>query len=171
MRVPAGLSDQLGQRARTNSEQLLTIVRPFGMWKHDPEQIHITPGSVSDHVGRVARPPQTSIEPVYYGVGSDVMAFLMTYHQHAAQKHPEVERLVKELIEHPSQRARSHETPGTGPSGKPLLLVHADIRHGHRIYTGRMYMLRSRHGSSRAPSAHIPVVEDFSRSVGEEDAR
>jgi hypothetical protein len=29
-----GLSDQLGQRARTNSEQLLSITRSYGEWKH-----------------------------------------------------------------------------------------------------------------------------------------
>src|SRR4029077_16425585 len=33
--------------------------------------------------------------------GTSRMAFLMTYHQHAAQKHP-VEGWLKELIEHPS---------------------------------------------------------------------
>ena len=33
-----------------------------------------------------------SIEPVYYGVGSDVMALLITYHQHAAQKQPVMPR-------------------------------------------------------------------------------
>ena len=52
----SGLSDQLGQRARTNSEQLLAITRPYGEWKRDPEKIHITPGLGGDHVGRVARP-------------------------------------------------------------------------------------------------------------------
>ena len=44
---------------------------------------------------------EISIEPVYYGVSSDIMAFAMTYHQHGAQKHP-VEGWIEELIEHPS---------------------------------------------------------------------
>jgi cytochrome c oxidase subunit II len=43
----SGLSDQLGQRARTNSEQLITITRPYGEWKRDPDKVPITPGSVS----------------------------------------------------------------------------------------------------------------------------
>ena len=58
-----GLSDQLGQRARTNSEQLILITRPYGKWKHDPEQLHITPGSVSITSG-VWPDPETSIEQV-----------------------------------------------------------------------------------------------------------
>jgi cholesterol oxidase len=42
-----GLSSELGQRARTNSEQLLSITRTRGKWKRDPEKVHITPGSVA----------------------------------------------------------------------------------------------------------------------------
>ena len=81
------LSDQLGQLARTNSEQLLCQRRPYGDWKRDPEQVHITPGSVSITSG-VWPDPQTSIEPVMYGVGSDLMGFLLTAHQEGEQKHP-----------------------------------------------------------------------------------
>ena len=45
-RLP-GLSSQAGTRARTNSEQLLAITRTHGQWERDPEQIRLTPGSVS----------------------------------------------------------------------------------------------------------------------------
>ena len=95
------LSDKLGKGARTNSEQLLSISRKFGDWKRDPEKIHITPGSVAITSG-VWPDAQTSIEPVAYGVSSDIMAFALTYHQQGAQKHP-VEGWLKELVEHPSQ--------------------------------------------------------------------
>jgi cholesterol oxidase len=44
----------------------------------------------------------TSIEPTIWGVGSDVFAFLVTYHQHGEQKHATASRL-KELVGHPSQ--------------------------------------------------------------------
>ena len=97
----SGMSGQLGQRARTNSEQLLAVTRTYGQWKRDPEKIHITPGASAITCG-VWPDAETSIEPVYYGVGSDVMAFLMTYHQHGEQKHASREWL-KELVEHPSQ--------------------------------------------------------------------
>jgi cholesterol oxidase len=41
-----GLSDQLGQGARTNSEQLISITRPYADWKRDPDKVHITHGMV-----------------------------------------------------------------------------------------------------------------------------
>jgi hypothetical protein len=96
-----GLSDQLGKRARTNSEQLISITRPYGEWRRDPDRIHVTPNSVAITSG-VWPDDQTSIEPVGYGVGSDLMAFALTYHQHGAQKHP-VEGWLEALVEHPWQ--------------------------------------------------------------------
>ena len=64
-RLP-GLSSELGQRARTNSEQLLAITRTHGQWKRDPEKIRITPGSVAITSG-VWPDALTSIEPVCWG--------------------------------------------------------------------------------------------------------
>src|SRR5688572_7206809 len=82
-----GLSSQLGQRARTNSEQILMINRPHAEWKRDPDKMHFAPGSVAITSG-VWPNAETSIEPVHYGVGSNVFALLSTYHQHGEQKHP-----------------------------------------------------------------------------------
>ena len=156
-----GLSDKLGQGARTNSEQLISISVPYGNWKHDPERVLITPGSVSITSG-VWPDAQTSIEPVYYGVGSDIMAFLLTYHQQGAQKHP-VEGWLKELVEHPSK-----------------VLGHLDARHWSERQVVLLCMqtsdtsidlfwkddmLRSRHGRGTPPSTHIPVVEDFANRL------
>jgi len=152
-----GLSDQLGQRARTNSEQLLTITRPYGDWKRDPEKVPITPGSVSITSG-VWPDAQTSIEPVYYGVGSDLMAFLMTYHQHGAQKHP-VEGWLKELVEHPSSVLRWGDVRHWSERQVVLLCMQTSDTSIELYWKDDM--LRSRHGSGPAPSTHIPVVEDF----------
>ena len=96
-----GLSSQLGQRARTNSEQLLAVTRTHGEWERDPEKIRLTPGSVSITSG-VWPDPVTSIEPVYWGVGSDLFAYLVNEHRDGAQKHPTAS-WVKELAEHPGQ--------------------------------------------------------------------
>ena len=63
-KLPQGCPAQLGQRARTNSEQLLSVTRPYGEWKEDPEKIHIHPGSVSITSG-VWPDEVTSIEPLY----------------------------------------------------------------------------------------------------------
>src|SRR5262249_18440391 len=95
------LSSHLVQRARTNSEQLLGITRTHGEWERDPDKIRLTPGSVSITSG-VWPDDVTSIEPVYWGVGNDLFAFLVTYHEHGEQKHPTA-TWVKELVEHPTQ--------------------------------------------------------------------
>jgi hypothetical protein len=84
-----------------------------------PISSHITPGSVAITSG-VWPDDQTSIEPVYYGVGSDLMTFVLTYHQHGAQKHP-VEGWLKSLIEHPSEVLDTRRAPlvGACSSGRP----------------------------------------------------
>jgi cholesterol oxidase len=153
----SGLSDQLGQRARTNSEQLISITRPYGDWKRDPEKLPISPGSVAITSG-VWPDAQTSIEPVYYGVGSDVMAFLMTYHQHGAQKHP-VEGWLKDLVEHPSNVLRWSDVRHWSERQAVLLCMQTSDTSIELYWKDGM--LRSRHGSGPAPSSHIPVVEDF----------
>jgi cholesterol oxidase len=96
-----GLSSQFGQRARTNSEQLLAVTRTHGEWERDPERIRLTPGSVSITSG-VWPDPQASIEPTIWGVGSDVFAFLVTHYQHGEQKHATASWL-KEFVGHPGQ--------------------------------------------------------------------
>jgi len=152
-----GMSDQLGQRARTNSEQLLAVTRTYGQWKRDPEKIHITPGSVAITSG-VWPDPVTSIEPVYYGVGSDVMAFLLTYHQHGEQQHPTREWL-KELVEHPGQ-VLGFGDPRHWSERIAVLLCMQTTDTSIELYwhDGRLH---SRTGSGTAPSVHIPVVEEF----------
>jgi cholesterol oxidase len=154
-RLPA-LSSQLGQRARTNSEQLLYIERTHGEWKRDPERIHIMPGSVTITSG-VWPDPVTSIEPTYWGLGSNVFAFLGTYHQHGEQKHS-IESWLKELISHPVE-----------------VLGKADPRHwSERSFVAlcsqttdtsiELYwhddLLRSR-PSGTPPAVHVPAIEDF----------
>jgi cholesterol oxidase len=153
----SGLSDQLGQRARTNSEQLISITRPYGEWKRDPEKIPIAPGSVSITSG-VWPDAQTSIEPVYYGVGSDVMAFLLTYHQHGAQKHP-VEGWLKELVEHPLNMVGRLDVRHWSERQAVMLCMQTSDTSIELYWKDGM--LRSRHGSGPAPSTHIPVVEEF----------
>ena len=152
-----GLSDQLGQNARTNSEQLISIVRPYADWKRDPDKIHITPGSVSITSG-VWPDAQTSIEPVYYGVGSDIMAFALTYHQQGAQKHP-VEGWLKELIEHPSKVLGRLDARHWSERQVVMLCMQTSDTSIELYWKDDM--LRSRYGSGTPPSAHIPVVEDF----------
>jgi cholesterol oxidase len=155
-RLP-GLSRELGQRARTNSEQLLSITRTFGEWERDPEKIHITPGSVAITSG-VWPDAVTSIEPTIWGVGSDVFAFLMTYHQHGAQKHPTLSWL-RQLVEHPTQ-VLGFNDPRHWSERTVIMLCMQTTDTSIELYW-HDGLLRSRHGSGTPPPVHIPIVEDF----------
>ena len=140
-----GLSSELGQRARTNSEQLLAVTRTHGEWKRDPEKIHITPGSVAITSG-VWPDPVTSIEPTIWGVGSDLFAFLVTYHQHGEQKHPTASWL-KELIEHPAQ-VLSFDDARHWSERTVIMLCMQTTDTSIELYW-HDGLLRSRHGSAR----------------------
>ena len=151
-----GLSSELGKRARTNSEQLLYITRTHAEWERDRERIHIMPGSVTITSGTWPD-PVTSIEPTYWGLGSNVFAFLGTYHQHGEQKHS-FESWLKEILKHPSEE-----------------ILPADPRHwSERSFVAlcsqttdtsiELYwhdgLLHSK-PSGTPPSVHVPAIEDF----------
>ena len=151
------LSAQLGQRARTNSEQLLAVTRSHGEWSRDPERIRLTPGSISITSG-VWPDDVTSIEPVYWGVGSDLFAYLVTQHQHGEQAHPTAAWL-RQLLEHPGE-VLSFDDARHWSERTVIMLCSQTTDTSLELYwhDGR---LRSRHGSGAAPAVHIPVVEDF----------
>ena len=152
-----GLSSQLGQRARTNSEQLLAITRTHGEWERDPDKIRLTPGSVSITSG-VWPDDETSIEPVYWGVGNDFFAFLVTYHQHGEQKHPTAGWL-KELVKHPPEVLGTSD-PRHWAERTVIMLCSQTTDTSIELYWDDD-LLRSRHSSGAAPSVHVPIIEDF----------
>ena len=151
-----GLSSQLGQRARTNSEQLLAVTRPYKRWHTDREKIHITPGCVSITSG-VWPDEHTSVEPTVWGVGSNVFAFLVTYHQHGAQPHPTVE-WVKQLVEHPAE-VLGFDDPRHWSERTFVALCMQTTDTSIELYW-HDGLLRSR-PSGTPPSVHNPVIEDF----------
>jgi cholesterol oxidase len=154
-RLP-GLSKELGHRARTNSEQLLYVTRSHEDWQRDPGKIHITPGSVAITSG-VWPDDVTSIEPTYWGVGSNVFALLGTYHQHGEQKHP-LASWLKELAEHPTEvLGISDPRHWSERSFVALCMQTTDTAIDLYWHDG---LLRSR-PSGKPPSVHIPVIEDF----------
>lgn len=100
----------------------------------------------------------TSIEPVYWGVGSDLFAFLVTYHQHGEQKHPTLSWL-KELIEQPTEVLSFDDARHWSERTVVMLCMQTtDTSIDLYWHDGR---LRSRRGSSPPPSVHIPIVEEF----------
>ena len=144
-----------GRSGPHDSEQLILVARPYDGWKHDPERIHITPDRWRSH--RASGPTETSIEPVYYGVGSDLMAL---YHLSPGQRAEAPSGgWLKALVERQREGPRLARRPP---------LVRAAIDHSCMRTSDpsiELYwhdgMLRSQHGSGPPPDTHIPVVEAF----------
>ena len=140
---------------RTNSEQLLPVVRTHGEWKTDPEKIHIQPGSVAITSG-IWPDAVTSIEPTYWGVGSNIFALLGTYHQRGEQKHP-FESWLKEVFEHPEVLIAGDPRHWSERSFVALCMQTTDTSIDLYWKDG---LLRSRPGQGKPPSVHILIVEE-----------
>lgn len=115
-----------------------------------PGSVAITSGVWPDAV--------TSIEPVYYGVGSNVMGFLTTHHQHGEQQHP-IASWLKQLVEHPGEVLAFDDVRHWSERTAIMLCMQTtdtsiDLYWHHGL-------LRSRPGSGPPPQVHIPVVEEF----------
>ncbi len=155
---PAG-SDELRAAARHHPHATAS-------GSDDPDRIRLTPGSVSITSG-VWPDSETSIEPVYWGVGNDLFAFLVTYHQHGEQKHPTA-AWIKELIEHPTE-VLSFDDARHWAERTVIMLCSQTTDTSIELYwhDGR---LRSRHAGT-PPSVHIPIVEKFVDRMAANDGR
>ena len=160
---PACRASSGNERGRTPNS-FSTITRTHGEWKRDPEKIHITPGSVAITSG-VWPDAVTSIEPTYWGVGSDVFAFLGTYHQHGEQKHPTASWL-KELVATPGRGARLRR-PAPLVRAQLHRAVHADDRHLDRAVLARRPAAEPAIRNTSL-GAHLRSIEDFVDRCGKE---
>ncbi|MBV9889727.1 MAG: GMC family oxidoreductase [Rhizobacter sp.] len=152
-----GLSGELGKRARTNSEQLLVLTRPHDEWQQDPDRLRITPGSVAITCG-VWPDARTSIEPVYYGVGSSLLSLMFTAHQHGEREHPALS-WMKQLSAHPAETLGLGDPRRWSERSAILLCMQTTDTSIDLYWDG--FLLRSRHGAGTPPKAHIPIVEEF----------
>ena len=100
----------------------------------------------------------TSIEPVYWGVGNDFFAFLITYHQHGEQKHPTAGWL-KELVKHPREVLGASD-PRHWAERTVVMLCTQTTDTSIELYW-HDGLLRSRHSDGAAPSVHVPIIEEF----------
>jgi cholesterol oxidase len=102
--------------------------------------------------------PVTSIEPVYWGPGSDLFAFLVNEHRDGAQKHPTT-AFVKDLAGHPG-RILGFGDARHWSERTVIMLCSQTTDTWLELYWDDD-RLRSRPGAGAAPQVHIPVVEKF----------
>lgn len=155
------LSDQLGLRARTNSEMLLSMTIPYDVWEKDPERYHFSPGSVGITSG-IWPDPETSIEPNFWGIGSNALGLMLNWHQEGHQDHP-FEDLVKQAIEHPSDVFGGLDVRHW--SERTTVLLCMQTRDNYIDVYWKDGMLHSKQGDGLPVQVHIPVVEEFADRV------
>lgn len=155
------LSDRLGKLARTNSEALLGSVIPYGAWKKDPHRFISTPGSVAI-TSAIWPDDDTSIEPVYYGVGSNVMAFLSTHHTMGTEGRRTLAWL-KEFLKHPMQVAAIDDPRGW--SERCVILLCMQTRDESIDLYWKNGGLHSRQGTGAKPPACIPSANEVLRRL------
>ncbi|MHC5541539.1 GMC oxidoreductase, partial [Singulisphaera rosea] len=157
------LSDRLGKLARTNSEALLGSVIPYGAWKKHPDRFIASPGSVAITSG-IWPDDTTSIEPVYYGVGSNVMAFLSTYHTQGTEEHRSLAWLA-ELMRHPV-KVLGLDDPRHWSERSVILLCMQTRDESIELYWGNG-ALHSRLDEETPPPAYIPSANEVLRRLAD----
>lgn len=159
----AGVSDQLGNITRTNSEALLGIVAR----KKDidySQGIAITSGVYPDD--------NTQIETVRYGKGHDAMALLTTLLVGGDKPWPRPLRFLGSIIRHPLTFLRFLIPFGWARRATILLVMQKIDNYLRLEYQRRWWRLGGRsmnsnwHTSKKVPS-YIPVANEFARRMGQ----
>lgn len=155
----ANLSNRVGHRARTNSEELLSVTVPYEVWEKDPHRYRFVPGSWS--VTSAAWPdPSLSAEPVFYGVGSNAMGMLLTWHQEGSQKHP-IEGWLKEAVEHPGRILGTFDERHWSERTAIYLMMQSKDNYIDLYWEGDLLRSRTPEHLEDPLKVHIPEAEHF----------
>lgn len=157
------LSDRLGRYARTNSESLLSIYRTVKEYEEHPERFHITPSAASV-TGCISPDDNSLLGPVKYGVGSDIMALLYTYHDQSGDPH-HFRQWLKHLVEHPRETFQADATSHWAQRNVNLLCME-DLDNHIDLYW-HDGMLRSKHDPGQEMPAVQPIVNETANRIAE----
>lgn len=139
---------------------------PYDVWREDPERWHFAPGTRAC-TSAVWPDRWTSVEPCFYGLGSDAMGMMLNWHQHGHQDHP-TENWIKEMITH----------PGTvfGPldvrhwSERTVMFNNMQSKDNYIDLLWHDGMMHSRKPADMTDPLriHTPVIEDFIDKIAAE---
>ncbi len=155
------LSPRLGSLTRTNSESLVGVVNATPPGDGDfTHGVAITSSFFPD--------PNTHIEPVRYGKGSNSMLLLETVMSDGQEGVPRYKQWAREAIKHPWDVVRSVYVRRASEKGI-IALVMQNVNNsitvaGERTRSGR-FRLRSRQGEGAPNPSWIPVANDAMRRL------
>ena len=157
------LSDELGKRARTNSEALIGVQRSEQDYKADPERFHFVPGT-SSVTAAIQADEESTMGPVYYGPGSNAMALAFTAEGVAGNEH-EFRAWLMELIEHPIHTASVDDARNWSQRGFPMLCMRDHDDWLDLFMTDGI--LRSKPGRAGAPPPFLEIANDVASRIAE----
>jgi cholesterol oxidase len=157
-----GVSDQLGNYVRTNSEAILTVdSRQRDVDWND--QIAITSGIRVDE--------STQIEMVRYNKGSDLLFSLSSVLTDGGGRIPRQLRFLGAILRHPLQALRALWPFGQAARNSVILAMQTHESHMRLRYKRRLWRL-GRHGpvstvppGQRKVPAYIPVANEVARRM------
>jgi cholesterol oxidase len=159
-----GLSPQLGNYVRTNSESLLGVMSKDKSvdWN---DQIAITSGIYADAT--------THVEMVRYNKGSDVLLNLLTLLTDGGGAVPRGVRYLGNIVRQPYRFIRLLWPLGKAATTTVVLVMQTDENHLTLEYRPRWWRLGGfslnstiQPGQNRAP-AYIPIANEVARRLGE----
>jgi cholesterol oxidase len=155
------LSPKLGQLTRTNSESLVGVVT-----KEPPGHPDFTHGVAI--TSSFFPDPNTHIEPVRYGKGSNAMFLLGTVMSDGAEGVPRWKQWVRAARENPTDVLQSMWVKGASERGI-IGLVMQNVNNsitvvGERTRSGR-FRLRSTQGEGEPNPSWIPLANDAMRRL------
>ncbi|MEV0063303.1 GMC family oxidoreductase [Nocardia sp. NPDC050718] len=158
--VLPGLSDRLGVLTRTNSEAILGA----GRTTVDPERELTTGVAITSSFHPT---PDTHVEPVRYGKGSNAMGLLQTYLVDGGHRAPRWARVLLTALRHPLLTPRLLRT-GRWSERTLILLVMQSLDNSITTYTRRGLFGRrftSKQGYGEPNPSWIPAGHEATRRV------
>ena len=159
-----GISDQLGNVVRTNSEALLGVTARDKNADYS-DHLAITSGIYPDE--------KTHIEIVRYNKGSDVMGALLTLLTGGGGKIPRVVRFVGNILRHPWEFLKSLWIVGWAARTPILLVMQTEENFIRLSYKPRWWRLGRPSmntelvpGAEKVPS-YIPIANQVAQKMGE----
>jgi cholesterol oxidase len=155
------LSDDLGQRVRTNSEAILAV-------RANSENVDFSKGVAI--TSSVHPDDNTHMEPVRYAKGNDFMGLLPVLLTDGGGKIPRIFRYIANVARHPVHFLRILNPIGFASQGLIILVMqthdnYLNVSRKHRWLWPFVKSLGSKQASDKKNPVYIPIANEFARRL------
>ena len=155
------LSDDLGQRVRTNSEAILSVRALSG-------EVDFSTGVAI--TSSVHPDENTHMEPVRYANGNDFMGLLPVLLTDGGGKLPRIFRYIANVVRHPVHFLRILNPIGFARQSLIILVMqthdnYLNVSRKHRLIWPFVKSLASEQASDKKNPVYIPIANEFARRL------